>query len=149
THAETGPGERLPVGTALRKADEWGPGRRALDAHVLAVDVHEPGASAVALEHEFQGCLRRQAVLQLPLEAGDLRAQVRDSLAQAVRDVLSQEGRRPEGRRTLSHWPPRAEPGARRARGPAAGRCKCGKRRRSRGRRESTRAAPVPTVLPS
>src|SRR5439155_875776 len=67
THAETGPGERLPVGTALRKADEWGPGRRPLDAHVLAVDVHEPGASAVALEHEFQGCLRRQAVLQLPL----------------------------------------------------------------------------------
>src|SRR5438552_3101758 len=116
THAETGPGERLPVGTALRKADEWGPGRRALDAHVLAVDVHEPGASAVALEHEFQGCLRRQAVLQLPLEAGDLRAQVRDSLAQAVRDVLSQEGRRLEGRRTLSHWQPRAEPGARRDR---------------------------------
>src|SRR5207249_1609060 len=116
THAETGPGERLPVGTALRKADEWGPGRRALDAHVLAVDVHEPGASAVALEHEFQGCLRRQAVLQLPLEAGDLRAQVRDSLAQAVRDVLSQEGRRLEGRRTLSHWQPQAEPGARRDR---------------------------------
>ena len=36
-----------------------------LDADVLALDVHEPGASAVALEHKFQGCLHRQAVLQL------------------------------------------------------------------------------------
>ena len=104
--AETGPGERLPVGTGLRESHDGGPGGRTLDADVLTADVHVPGASVDALEHELQRCLGRQAGLELAVEAGDLRAEVLDSSPQAVGDVRAQKRRRLESRAVLSHgWP--------------------------------------------